>query len=97
MFKPHYSKESNIAITVAQMATAPEPVEQLQSILTYRFANPRYLIEALRAVGSGYNMSQSSNSIDGNKRLAHVGDAVTRAVVLDDWYISGAERGIAFP
>lgn len=54
-------------------------------------------MEALRAAGSGYNMPQSSNSIDGNKRLAHVGDAVTRAVVLDDWYISGAERGIGFP
>jgi hypothetical protein len=45
----------------------PPAVEHLQSTLTYQFTNPRHLLEALRAAGSGYNIYQSRTVIDGNK------------------------------
>jgi dsRNA-specific ribonuclease len=61
-------------------------VEHLKSTLTYQFTNPRHLLEVLRAAGSGYNIYQSRTIIDGNKRLAQLGDAVIKLAVLEDWY-----------
>jgi hypothetical protein len=62
--------------------------------LTYQFTNPRHLLEALRVVGSGYNIYQGRTVIDGNKRLARLEDAVMKLAVLEDWYGSGTERGL---
>lgn len=50
-------------------------------------------MEALRAAGSGYNLSSRPMPIDGHKRLAQVGDAAIKAAILGDWYHSGACRG----
>jgi hypothetical protein len=75
------------------VATAPQAVDHLQTVLAYQFANPMYLVEALGAAGSGYNINPNTVAIDGNKRLAQLGDAIMKVVVLDDWYASATERG----
>jgi len=69
-------------------------VENLQSTLTYQFTNPRHLLEVLKAAGSGQNIDQSRTFIDGNKRLAQLGDAVMKLALLEDWYASGTDRGL---
>jgi hypothetical protein len=38
----------------------------------------------LRAAGSGYNIYQSRIVVDGNKRLAQLGDAVMKLAVLEE-------------
>jgi len=68
-------------------------VNDLQTVLAYQFTNSKYLHEALRAAGSGHGATTSS--IDGNKRLAHLGDAIMKVAVLEVWYASGAERGLS--
>jgi ribonuclease III len=79
----------------APTATPPAAVEHVQSVIGYRFSDSRLLLEALRAAGSGYNMHPSNIAIDGNKRLATLGDAIMKMAVLDEWYASMSERGIA--
>ena len=75
--------------------TPPPAVEHVQTFLAYRFNNSSLLLEALRAAGSGYNMNQNRTTIDGNKRLATLGDAIMKIIVLDEWYASPSDRGMA--
>ena len=72
--------------------TPPPAVELLLANIPYQFSEPRYFVEALRAAGSGYNLSSRPVPVDGHKRLAQVGGAVMKAAVLSDWYMSGTER-----
>ncbi len=78
---------------MAASVTPPPAVEKLLSDLPYRFSNLKYFMEALRAAGSGYNISSSPVAVDGHKRLAQVGSTVMKAAILSDWYNSGAELG----
>ena len=75
------------------MATVHDAVNDIQLRLGYNFQNPGCLLEALKAAGSGLNLSQSHATTDGNKRLAQLGSAAMKMVVLGDWYNSGAARG----
>ena len=75
------------------MANVHDAVNDIQLRVGYDFQNPGPLLEALRAAGSGLNLSQSHATIDGNKRLAQLGSAAMKMVVLGDWYNSGAARG----
>lgn len=74
-------------------STIHDIVNEVQLKLGYNFQNPACLLEALKAAGSGLNFNQSHATIDGNKRLAQLGNATIRTVVLAEWYRSGAPRG----
>ena len=69
-------------------------VDGVQSILSYQFNNRELLLEAIKASGSGLNLGHNRSALEGNKRLAQVGDAVLRLVLFDEWYSSGTERSI---
>lgn len=71
----------------------PPSIHDLQNTITYQFSNTRYLLEALRTAGAGYHGANSQSAIDGNKRLAYVGEAVLKMLLLEDWYVAGADRG----
>lgn len=75
------------------MASVYDAVNDMQLQLGYDFQNRNYLLEALRAAGSGLNLSHSHVTVDGNKRLAQLGSVAMRMVILGDWYKSGAARG----
>lgn len=53
--------------------------------MSYVFEDRTLLIEALNATGLGVNGS--------NQRLAMLGDAVLKHVIIDDWYGTGASKG----
>jgi ribonuclease-3 len=63
----------------------------LENIIKYHFANPQLLQEALTAEGA--SQSSQGPAGNGNKRLALVGDALLRVVILDRWYPCGASTG----
>lgn len=79
--------------TMSTSGVLPQPVYDLQDAIHYQFDNPRLLLEALRTAGAGYHIANTQNATDGNKRLAQLGDAVLRMLLLDDWYLAGAKRG----
>src|SRR5690348_4495763 len=68
-------------------------VEDVENILIYKFGNKSLLLEALKTAGSGFNIGQSRAVMDGNKRLALVGDSAIKMVVLCEWYHSGGNKG----
>ena len=82
-------------------------VRTLQSKIGYEFRNAQYLWEAVQAPGSiirdgevtGAGTERHSIGFqrfpDGNRRLAILGDAVLRVVIVDDWYKGTAVRGMA--
>ena len=53
--------------------------------LHYVFENVAHLYKCLNATGLDLNGS--------NQRLAMLGDAVLKHVLLDDWYATGASKG----
>lgn len=69
--------------------------ESLQDKLGYHFINLNLLDEAFIAAGAPVSRSDVEGPIQGNKRLALVGDAVLRLCVLDEWYPNGADTGTA--
>ena len=71
----------------------PEYIQVLQASLDYNFTNMRYLVEALRAPGSGFNTHQNQHGVDGYRRLAQLGESLVQSVVIDDCYHRDMERG----
>jgi len=68
----------------------------VEKLTKYRFRDASVAEEALTAAG----VAKSSGKQDtgqrrqyGNKRLALIGDALIRLVVVDDWYPSGLSPG----
>lgn len=76
------------------MMTPTVAVEDVQTILGYQFNNRELLLEAIKASGSGLNLGHNRSAMEGNKRLAQVGDAVMRLVLFDEWYLSGTKRSM---
>ncbi|KAK6357787.1 hypothetical protein TWF718_002093 [Orbilia javanica] len=64
----------------------------IQNIIGYNFKNIHLLEEALEAAGRAAD-HDAEGSVDGNKRLALVGDAVLRLILVDEWYSSKGSRG----
>jgi len=65
----------------------------VERIIGYKFENPALLWEALQAPGS--NVSQAGNrliSIEGNKRMAILGDKWMDFVIITDWFIENLPR-----
>ncbi|KAK6522605.1 hypothetical protein TWF281_002043 [Arthrobotrys megalospora] len=67
-------------------------VERLQNIIGYVFKSSSLLTEALESRGHARVVS---GKIDGNQRLALLGDAVLGLVQLDQWYQTQQSRGNA--
>ena len=66
------------------MATVHDAVNDIQLRLEYNFQNSGCLLKALRAAGSGLNLSPSHATIESNKRLAQLNSASMKMIVLSD-------------
>ncbi|SPJ79168.1 uncharacterized protein FTOL_07559 [Fusarium torulosum] len=64
--------------------------KELEAILQYEFRDPSILKEALLADGAEPANSATDPKKHGNKRLALIGDALLRLVLVDDSIIGGA-------
>ncbi|CAG8983213.1 hypothetical protein HYALB_00004041 [Hymenoscyphus albidus] len=62
-------------------------IRGIEKIIQYTFEDKNIIWEALQAPGSGYRMS-GTRHIDskGKKRMAVVGDAWARVVILEEWF-----------
>jgi ribonuclease-3 len=69
---------------------AGHPVE---TIIQYRFSNLDLLNEALLAAGASESSKHIQGDIQGNKRLALVGDTVLQQAILEPWYSSEESTG----
>ena len=67
----------------------------VEDIIGYSFNDPLILWEALQAAGSGIRSAGDRHFADGNKRLAMLGDAILKLVLVEDWYGSLDVRGIS--
>lgn len=68
-------------------------LQDAQRILGYTFNNTEYLQEALLAAGAGMLQLRGRLVTDGNKRLALVGDAVLKVLLLQDWFGTEQSKG----
>lgn len=68
-----------------------DTLQAVEAILAYHFTDPTLLWTALQAAGSIYPGEVVIK--DGSKRLAILGDAVLKLVLVEDWYRSGAAKG----
>ncbi|PSN58624.1 hypothetical protein BS50DRAFT_448472, partial [Corynespora cassiicola Philippines] len=66
-------------------------LQYFQDKLGYHFINSNLLDEAFIAAGAPVSRTDIEGPVQGNKRLALVGDAVLRLCVLDEWYPEGAD------
>ncbi|EMD85659.1 hypothetical protein COCC4DRAFT_208854 [Bipolaris maydis ATCC 48331] len=60
----------------------------VETILQYHFSNSELLDEALLAAGAAASSKDIEGDVQGNKRLALLGDSVLQEVVLEPWYNS---------
>ena len=61
--------------------------DPLQDILHYHFSDDTLLREALEVAGACDQPGAITGNNEGNKRLALLGDAVIRLLILDGWYL----------
>ncbi|KAK6384337.1 hypothetical protein LTS17_001900 [Exophiala oligosperma] len=66
----------------------------VEKMIHYTFGNAKYLEEAMTAAGTS-SSNNGPGKDNGNKRLALVGDALIRLIILDEWYPEGTstEKG----
>lgn len=69
---------------------AEHPIE---TILQYHFSNSELLNEALLAAGAAASNKDIEGDVQGNKRLALLGDSVLQEAVLEPWYDSAESTG----
>lgn len=69
-------------------------LEAVQDIIGYQFNERLILWEAMQAAGSMVRSAGDREFVDGNKRLAVIGDTVLQLVLAESWYGSGTSRGI---
>ncbi|KAK6498286.1 hypothetical protein TWF506_004525 [Arthrobotrys conoides] len=96
--EPTNTPSDTTTLTVTTSET-PSTVQQkadmtnqasVQKIIGYNFKRIHLLAEALEAAGRA--VDHDTGSVDGNKRLALVGDAVLRLILVDEWYSSKGSR-----
>jgi ribonuclease-3 len=58
----------------------------MADIIDYHFSNPILLKAALEVAGACNQPSGVTGDHEGNKKLALLGDAVIRLLILDGWY-----------
>ena len=64
----------------------------LERKLGHIFENPNLLWEALQAHGNGITQIGDRKIVDGNKKLALLGDTCMKMTIFSDWFDSGASR-----
>lgn len=64
----------------------PNITRAVEGIIGYRFSDRLILWEALQAAGSPVTSAGTRRFPDGNKRLAVLGDAVLKLVLVAEWY-----------
>ena len=69
-------------------------LQAVQDIIGYRFKERLILWEAMQAAGSNVRYAGDREFMDGNKRLAVIGDTVLQLVLAEQWYNGGTSRGI---
>lgn len=69
-------------------------LEAVQDIIGYQFTERLILWEAMQAAGSMVRSAGGREFVDGNKRLAVIGDTVLQLVLAEEWYRGGTSRGI---
>ncbi|KAL2040771.1 hypothetical protein N7G274_006229 [Stereocaulon virgatum] len=72
--------------------TQASKIRGVENIIGYKFNDPLILWEALQPAGSGVTFAGSRRFLEGNKRLAMLGDAVLNVALLDDWYGGAGSR-----
>lgn len=81
----------------ASTAGLPQHTLDLQRSLDYQFMDLRYLVEALRAPGSGFTSAQADQQgNDGYKRLAQLSDSLLRTMIIDEGHLCNKDRGKLF-
>jgi len=65
----------------------------VESILKYQFSNRDLLNEALLAAGASTSSKDIYGGVQGNKRLALLGDSVLQEAILEPWYNSNESTG----
>ncbi|KAL8712971.1 MAG: hypothetical protein Q9220_002831 [cf. Caloplaca sp. 1 TL-2023] len=71
-----------------------QAVAGVQDIIEYTFNDPYILLEALQAAGAPARHFGGRRIVDGNKRLAILGDTVLQLVLAEDWYDNGQSRAV---
>ncbi|KAI2638206.1 ribonuclease III domain-containing protein [Xylaria nigripes] len=69
--------------------TKTEKLRNAQEIIKYKFQDETLLWEALQAHGSDVTMLNGRNINEGNKRLAHIGDAIITLAIRHNSYLMG--------
>lgn len=69
-------------------------LQTVQDIIGYRFREQLILWEAMQAAGSNVRSAGDRVFVDGNKRLAVIGDTVLQLVLAERWYSGGSVRGV---
>ena len=77
-----------VFVSIVKMAEHP-----VESILKYQFSNRDLLNEALLAAGASTSSKDIQGGVQGNKRLALLGDSVLQEAVLEPWYNSNESTG----
>jgi ribonuclease-3 len=75
-------------------STMERHIQGLEFVIKYTFNDKSILWEALQAPGSGVRYAGAREIPDGNKRLALVGDAVLKFIMVTDKYALGSTRGM---
>ena len=70
-----------------------EMIDGVQNIIAYTFRDASILWEALQAPGAVPYGTQGRNFSNGNKRLALLGDAILKTVLLERWYATSDTIG----
>lgn len=65
----------------------------IETIFQYHFSNSELLDEALLAAGAAASSKGIEGGVQGNKRLALLGDCVLQEAVLEPWYNSEESTG----
>ena len=70
-----------------------DSIASVEAIIGYQFHDPSLLAEALQPPGYPIYFAADRSILDGNKRLAMLGDSVLQLASLEHWYFEGATRG----
>lgn len=68
-------------------------IHGVEDIIGYHFTNPSMIWEALQAAGSPVYVIGNRRLVDGNKRLALLGDTVLQLALAETWLDANEPRG----
>lgn len=70
----------------------PIDIVYVETTIRYKFKDVNYLIEALTAAGPDAASEDIVKFLDGNRRLALLGDSIIKLVLLNTWFTTGRSR-----